>query len=115
MKSDLPHHRDRLPRPSRLARPPALGEDNEFLLGTKPSLADFAAYHPLWFLGSTVVSAFPTASYEAILPWLERMTTIGHGSSTEILGEEALTIAKAATPETAVHRGPGRSERPQAR
>ncbi len=67
-----------------------------FLLGDRPSTADCALYHMVWFVRRPrpeVIAAFPNVS-----AWADRMKNIGHGTPTEINGIEALAVAKAATP-----------------
>jgi glutathione S-transferase len=99
MKADLPRHRDRL-RAHLGWIAASLAGGKPFLLGAAPSLADFAVYHPIWFLRGNLEAALPEASYRAIRPWLERMDAIGHGRVEEMTAQEALAIAKAATPAT---------------
>lgn len=70
---------------------------NGFIFGKSPTIADFAAYHSLWFVHymgeKPVCSGFPRVSQ-----WLEQMYEFGHGHPTEIISEQALEIAKYATP-----------------
>jgi glutathione S-transferase len=69
-----------------------------FLLGAEPSLADFAAYHPIWFLRAIPPAAAAIAEFSAVGKWAERVAAIGHGRRSEIAPAEALAIAKAARP-----------------
>jgi glutathione S-transferase len=69
-----------------------------FLLGAEPSLADFAAYHPVWFLRAIPPAAAALAEFPAVGRWAERVAAIGHGRRSEIAPAEALAIAKAAQP-----------------
>lgn len=56
-------------------------DEQPFLLGSAPCVADFAAYHPLWFtrtqtsVMSDILNATP-----AVLAWMDRMAAIGHGT-----------------------------------
>jgi glutathione S-transferase len=75
-----------------------LGDGRTFLLGAEPSLADFAAYHPVWFLRAIPPAAAALAEFPAVGKWAERVAAIGHGRRSEIAPAEALTIAKAARP-----------------
>jgi glutathione S-transferase len=74
-------------------------ESQSFLIDATPGLADFAAYHPLWYLRSRtpsmagILDAFP-----AVLAWMDRMATIGHGTSTRLGSDEALAIAAQSEP-----------------
>ena len=56
-------------------------DDRTFLQGPAPSLADLAAYHPIWFLkqnfGSTPA---PLDGFPRLLIWAERVSDIGYGS-----------------------------------
>jgi hypothetical protein len=71
-------------------------------LGDKPGLADIAVAHPLWMAGknSGKRSAAALDPYPAVRAWIDRVDAIGQGTRTPMSGEEALAIAKAATPET---------------
>lgn len=74
-------------------------EEQDFLLGPQPCVADFATYHGLWFTRtqtpalSDVFEATP-----GVLAWLDRMAAIGHGTSTRLSAEEAIALAAQATP-----------------
>ncbi|HEX5841103.1 MAG TPA: glutathione S-transferase family protein [Pseudomonas sp.] len=72
-------------------------EPGDFLFG-EPSLADFAMAHPLWFLRATPVTAPLVDAYPAVAAWLERVLGFGHGAPSEMSGEEAVAIAREATP-----------------
>ncbi|MGB3596088.1 glutathione S-transferase family protein [Pseudomonas neustonica] len=75
-----------------------LQRDGDFLLGDAPCIADFAHYHALWFVGSNAAVADALAGYPAVNSWMQRMADIGHGVASELSAEEALRIAKEATP-----------------
>ncbi len=78
-----------------------LDHGRRFLLGDAPSAADLAAYHPIFFLRRNLgEEAVRIEELVALTPWAERVAGIGHGSSREITGAEALAIAKAATPQS---------------
>lgn len=75
-----------------------LADGRDFLLGDEASLADFAAYHPLW-----VARMLP--GFEAVLgdrprleAWLDRVSAFGHGSPSPMTSAEAIEVARAATP-----------------
>ncbi|MGE8362675.1 glutathione S-transferase family protein [Pseudomonas sp.] len=68
-----------------------------FLFG-EPSLADVAVAHPLWFLRGTPVTAPLVNDYPAVAAWLERVLGFGHGTPSELSSEEAIGIARDATP-----------------
>ena len=70
---------------------------SDFLFG-KVSHADFAVAHQLWFLKGTPVTSPLVDNYPLISAWLARVLGFGHGSSTALSSEEALEIARNATP-----------------
>jgi glutathione S-transferase len=72
-------------------------EDGDFLLG-EPSIADFAMAHPLWFLKGTPVTSPLVDAYPAVSAWLARVLGFGQGASSEMSAEEALQVARNATP-----------------
>lgn len=68
-----------------------------FLLGDSPTLADFATYHPIWFvLGNPGVANIFDA-YPKLLVWAGRIRALGHGTSIQIEAEQALAAARTAT------------------
>lgn len=89
----------------RQARPRALEHiaevearlQDDFLFGAHPDHADFSTYHSLWFIRdlgeSRMINAFPKT-----MAWMDRMKAFGDGTRTEITAEQALDIAKNATP-----------------
>jgi glutathione S-transferase len=72
-------------------------EQGDFLFGDA-SLADIAMAHSLWFLRGTPVTAPLVDAYPAVATWLARVLDFGHGSFSDISAEEAITIARDATP-----------------
>jgi len=75
-----------------------LGDGRPFLLGEAPGLADFASYHPVWFLRSLPPTAGAFDAFARVVAWAERLRGIGHGKRTECAPEEALRIARDAEP-----------------
>jgi glutathione S-transferase len=75
-----------------------LADGRPFLLGAEPSLADFAAYHPVWFLRSAPPTRERLDEFARIGPWAERVAAVGHGERGECPPEEALRIAREASP-----------------
>jgi glutathione S-transferase len=70
-----------------------------YLLGAVPCIADFAAYHVVWFFrGRKIDCRGELAPYPRLLAWRDRMAAIGHGHRTEMDADEALAIARTATP-----------------
>lgn len=76
-----------------------LRDGRAFLLGDALSAADLSAYHPLWFIakngGEEAQAMLPYAPLRA---WMDRIGAIGHGRRTALVAEEALAIARRATP-----------------
>ena len=70
-----------------------------FLLGAVPCVADFAAYHPLWF--GRVVNPAMAGVLDAtpgVIAWMDRLAAIGHGSMSPFTATEAIALAAAAEP-----------------
>jgi glutathione S-transferase len=84
---------------SYLRRIASMLHGQDFLFGTEPCVADFAAYHPLWFTQERtpalagILDATPEVKH-----WMARMKAIGHGTPGKCNGEEALQQARNATP-----------------
>ena len=71
----------------------------DFLFGAQPCVADFAAYHPLWFTQErTPALAGILDATPEVQSWMARMKAIGHGTPSKCNGEDALQIAHSATP-----------------
>jgi hypothetical protein len=67
-----------------------------YLLGDKPCIADFAAYHPLWFTRTqTSVMAGILDATPAVLTWMDRMAAIGHSMSQESNATDSIAICAA--------------------
>jgi glutathione S-transferase len=74
-----------------------LGQD--FLFGAQPCVADFAAYHPLWFTQErTPALAGILDAAPELQSWMARMKAIGHGTPGKCSAQEALQIACSSTP-----------------
>ena len=72
-------------------------EEQDFLLGSAPCVADFAAYHPLWFSRVRVpVMAGILDATPAVLRWMDRMAAFGHGTQAKYTSAEAIAACKAA-------------------
>ena len=70
-----------------------------FLLGDAPCIADFAAYHPLWFVrvvNPSMAGILDTTP--GVLAWMDRMAAFGHGQPAKLTSTEAVAIAAAAKP-----------------
>lgn len=74
-------------------------DEQPFLLGQVPCIADFSAYHPLWFTRvRTPVVADILQLTPAVLDWMDRMNAIGHGTMEKFDAAQAITAAAAADP-----------------
>jgi len=72
-------------------------ENSPFLFGDTPTIADFSAYHSLWFIRDLGESRF-IDRYPAVNSWLDRIQAFGHGQVTEITAEQALDAARQSEP-----------------
>ena len=73
-------------------------EDQSFLMGSTPCVADFAAYHPLWFTRRRVpVMAGILSATPGVLAWMDRMEALGPDDMAPMDATEALAVCAAAT------------------
>ncbi len=74
-------------------------ETQNYLVDAVPVLADFSAYHPLWYCRvNTPSMAGVFEHFPSVLAWMDRMAAIGHGQSTPMTSAEAIAVAAAAEP-----------------
>jgi len=74
-------------------------EEHEFLFGAEPCVADFAAYHALWYTRVQVpVMADILNATPAVAEWMDLMAAIGHGASDRLNSSDAITVAQGAEP-----------------
>ncbi len=73
----------------------ALGDGRAFFNGASPDCGDFTLYSTVWFarVGQLDVSPWPR-----VAAWLGRMAGFGHGDAIRMDAEQALDIARDATP-----------------
>jgi glutathione S-transferase len=84
---------------SYLRRLASMLEGQDFLLGHAPCIADFAAYHPLWFTVKRVpVLADILGSTPAVQGWMARMAAIGHGQIEKFNATDSIALAAQSTP-----------------
>lgn len=70
-----------------------------YLLGDRPCIADFSAYHPLWFTRKqTPTLAGLLEAQPALMAWMDRMAAIGHGQPQRSSSQAAIEAAQAHTP-----------------
>jgi len=72
-------------------------ENNNFLFGNAPSIADFSAYHNIWFKKQTVGNA-QIEPYKNIRRWFLNMSEYGHGQRLESSKNSAFEAAKSSEP-----------------
>jgi len=70
---------------------------DDFVFGSKPTIADFSAYHSLWFVRDLGELKYMN-DYPKVCAWMDRVKNLGHDNSKEISGAEALSIAKKSKP-----------------
>jgi glutathione S-transferase len=84
---------------SYLRRIAHMAEEHDFLFGVDPCVADFAAYHGLWYTRMQVpLLADILDPTPAVGEWLDRMAEIGHGAMDKFSSADAITVAKNAEP-----------------
>lgn len=76
-----------------------LSRGDAWITGVEITVADFAVYHPLWFMTARSQRLVrELAPYPRIREWMARMRAFGHGTSQPMSAAEALSIAAAAQP-----------------
>ena len=85
---------------SYLRRIASMLHGQDFLFGAQPCLADFAAYHPLWFSRVRVPVMAPILdATPRVLAWMDRMAAFGHGSMQTMSAADAIAQARQSTPQ----------------
>jgi glutathione S-transferase len=79
---------------SYLRRIASMLDGQDFLLGGAPCVADFAAYHPLWFTRKRVpIMADILEASPSVLAWMDRIAAIGHGNMEKYSATEAIAAS----------------------
>ncbi len=87
---------------SYLRRLANMADEHDFLFGVEPCVADFAAYHGIWFTRAQVpVLMDILAATPSVIEWADRVAAIGHGPMTRLSSQDAIAIAAAADPQPA--------------
>ncbi|MEH3087609.1 MAG: glutathione S-transferase family protein [Xylophilus ampelinus] len=74
-------------------------DDRPFLLGEVPCIADFAAYHPLWYTRERASSVAGILDIvPAVSEWLDRIAALPDAPSEPMAAEEAIAVAAEAAP-----------------
>jgi glutathione S-transferase len=85
---------------SYLRRIANMADEHDFLFGMEPCVADFAAYHGIWYTRNQVpVLADILNATPSVAEWANRMEAIGHGAMTRLGAEDAIALAAAAQPQ----------------
>ena len=84
---------------SYLRRIAHMADEHDFLFGVAPCVADFAAYHPLWFTRTRVpVLADILGITPSVTEWMDRMHALGQGMPEKFGSGDAVTVASKADP-----------------
>ena len=83
-----------------------------YLFGETPTIADFSTYHCLWFVRNNEALQDGFKPFENVNEWLRKLGAFGHGGLLQMSGEEALTIAREAQPQTPEKQGVALTEGP---
>lgn len=71
--------------------------NQDFIFGNKPTLADFSAYHSVWFIRDAGEKSFIN-NYPKVCAWMDRVKALGQEKRSELAPQVALEIAKKAKP-----------------
>ena len=69
-----------------------------YFCGPAATIADFAIYHPLWFIRRAGPLGALLDPYPHLNAWYARMSEFGHGPAEPLSSQEALALALDATP-----------------
>jgi glutathione S-transferase len=84
---------------SYLRRIAHMADEHDFLFGIEPCVADFAAYHPLWFTRTQVPALAEILSVTpSIVEWMDRMKAMGWGLPEKFGSGDAVEVARKAEP-----------------
>jgi glutathione S-transferase len=75
-------------------------DEHDYLFGADPCVADFSAYHGIWYTRNQVpVLADILNATPSVGEWMQRMEALGHGQMTKFDSNAALEVAKAVEPQ----------------
>jgi glutathione S-transferase len=81
-----------------------LVDGRAFMCGEHPTSVDCSAHHLCWFITTNVsANTPPLGELPKLRAWMQRMERVGHGTPTEMSSQDALAVAKAATPQIEEH------------
>ena len=75
-----------------------LSDGRRYLFGAEWSIADFSAYHVVWFVHAGGALADLLAQHASVKAWYERMSAFGSPQGQDMSGAEALAVASASSP-----------------
>ena len=75
-------------------------DGRKYLLGQQPTIADFSVFHPLWFVRNAKAVAGILDATPTVQAWLDRIAEIGPHEHKKMSADQALSIAREATPAT---------------
>ncbi|EKF74556.1 glutathione S-transferase [Alcanivorax hongdengensis A-11-3] len=75
----------------------AMLAEQPFLFGEQPNAGDFSAYHSLWFQRD-LANQPAIKNYPNVNTWMDRLQAFGQGERREINADQALEIARTASP-----------------
>ncbi|TDT41699.1 glutathione S-transferase [Halospina denitrificans] len=78
--------------------------EKDFLFGDSPCIADFSAYHGLWYVRDLAEKPV-IRSYPRVNAWMDRIKAFGHGSPTALTADEALDSARSSEPRAISEQG----------
>jgi glutathione S-transferase len=82
----------------------ALSNGRRFLFGEQPSMADFACWQTIFLLRKNCPPEVDAqVGFTPLVPWYERIAAFGHGQVSEMTGEAAFEVARAAEPAPVTH------------
>jgi len=83
---------------SYLRRIASMVDNQSFVMGEQPSLADFSCYHPLWFTRRIPALASIFDTTPSVSEWMERMAAFGQGSMEPADALAAIAVAAQSKP-----------------
>lgn len=75
-----------------------LADGRYYLLGSAPCIADFAVFHPLWYVRRVQSLCAILDRAPALLAWADRMAAIGHHQFEQLTSTDAIAIAQHSAP-----------------
>lgn len=71
---------------------------HSYLFGEVPTLADFSAFHPLWFTQNIPPLAEIFAAFPMVTTWMKRVAECGHGTPSMLSAADAIAVAARSKP-----------------